>query len=89
MPRRQRHFPAQIPSHIIQRGNNRDVCFTSDDDIAAYVSWLQDAATRCGVDIHAWVFMTNHVHLLATPHVENGISPMMQLAGGRYVRYFN
>ena len=89
MPRRQRLCPAGFPQHIIQRGNNRQACFTSDKDIAAYANWLAAAADKYDVAIHAWVFMTNHVHLLATPRREGGISTMMQYLGRYYVRYFN
>lgn len=78
-----------IPLHLIQRGNNRQPCFASQEDCAAYASWLQEYAARFKVDIHAWVFMTNHVHLLVTPTTASAISKMMQSLGQRYVRYFN
>ena len=78
-----------IPQHIIQRGNNRQVCFASEEDFAAYAHWLDECAQKHRVAIHAWVFMTNHVHLLATPETEAGISKMMQTLGRHYVRYFN
>jgi len=39
--------------------------------------------------IHAYVFMTNHVHLLMTPQTQTGISKVMQSLGRRYVQYFN
>jgi putative transposase len=89
MPRTLRICPVGIPQHIIQRGNNRQVCFANEEDFAAYAQWLHEAARRCAVDIHAWVFMSNHVHLLATPRQAGGISTMMQYLGRRYVRYFN
>ena len=50
-----------IPQHVIQRGNNRQVCFASNEDFAAYAHWLAEYATKYRVHIHAWVFMTNHV----------------------------
>ena len=78
-----------IPQHIIQRGNNRQACFASDEDFAAYAHWLHEYAKEFNVALHAWVFMTNHVHLLATPETEHGISQLMQAVGRRYVRYFN
>ena len=78
-----------IPQHVIQRGNNRQVCFASEEDFAAYAHWLEEYARKCQVAIHAWVFMTNHVHLLVTPSTEEGISKMMQMLGRHYVRYFN
>lgn len=78
-----------IPQHVIQRGNNRQVCFACEADFAAYAHWLEEASRKCQVAVHAWVFMTNHVHLLVTPEIEGGVSRMMQMLGRRYVRYFN
>jgi len=89
MPRLPRLCPVGIPQHVIQRGNNRQVCFSSDEDIAAYANWLHKYAKKYEVHIHAWVFMTNHVHLLVTPWQENSISRMMQSLGRYYVRYYN
>ena len=89
MARLRRCCPAGIPQHAIQRGNNRQVCFTCDEDVAAYAHWLYEASTKYGVLIHSWVFMTNHVHLLATPTEEGGLSRMFQYVGRHYVRYFN
>lgn len=53
--------------HIIQRGNNRQVCFVSEEDFSMYAHHLHRASQKYDVEIHAWVFMTNHVHLLVTP----------------------
>jgi len=78
-----------IPQHVVQRGNNRQACFGSEEDFVAYAHWLEEAANKYQVAIHAWVFMTNHVHLLMTPTTEDGISKMMQALGRQYVRYFN
>ena len=89
MARRARACPAGVAQHLIQRGNNRQPCFGGREDFAAYAHWLAEAAKRFGVAVHAWVFMTNHVHLLVTPAEDDGISRMMQPLGRRYVRYFN
>ena len=78
-----------IPQHVIQRGNNRQVCFASDEDFAAYAHWLAEYARKYRVHIHAWVFMTTHVHLLMTAETADGISKLMQTLGRQYVRYFN
>ena len=78
-----------IPQHIIQRGTNRQACFASEKDFAAYANWLDKSASKHGVAIHAWVFMSNHVHLLVTSEKAQGISKMMQTLGRYYVRYFN
>lgn len=89
MPRRPRLCPAGIPQHVVQRGNNRQVCFASDEDLKAYAHWLHEGAQKCHVKVHAWVFMTNHVHLLVTPVEDMAIARMMQHIGRHYVRYFN
>ncbi|MCP3870382.1 MAG: transposase [Gammaproteobacteria bacterium] len=89
MARRSRVCLSGIPQHIIQRGNNQQVCFGSAEDHAAYVHWLAEASEKYRVAIHAWVLMTNHVHLLATPETQDGLSKVMQIVGRHYVRYFN
>jgi putative transposase len=75
--------------HLIQRGNNRDACFYSEADYKAYLTFLKDAAIKHQVAIHAFVLMTNHVHLLLTPSDHQGVSRMMQSLGRKYVQYFN
>lgn len=82
------HIP-NVPLHIVQRGNNRQVCFFHDADRAFYMARLEKAANENDVAIHAFVLMTNHVHLLASPRQEGGASKMMQALGRNYVRYFN
>lgn len=89
MARKPRLDLVGVPQHIIQRGNNRDICFVANDDYAAYTHWLQETSQKYDVAVHAWVFMTNHVHLLATPAVKGAVSKMMQSIGRRYVQYFN
>jgi len=89
MARLPRVSPIDIPVHIIQRGNNRQACFAADEDYGAYACWLKEYSKKYSVEIHAWVMMTNHVHLLCTPRKEGGISRMMQSLGRRYVQYFN
>jgi putative transposase len=84
-----RKCPPGLPVHVIQRGNNRQACFAADSDFKAYANWLYEAAATFDVQIHAWVFMTNHVHLLMTPSCWSGISGTMQYLGRHYVRFFN
>ena len=54
----------------------------------AYLNWLKESSKKYNVDVHAWVLMTNHVHLLCTPQEEGAISRMMQSIGRMYVRYY-
>lgn len=89
MARRPRQCPPGLPVHVVQRGNNRQAIFTADADLRAYANWLREAGEKFGVEIHAWVFMTNHVHLLVTPSAADSVSRCMQFLGRHYVRYFN
>jgi len=89
MARLPRLYLPGCAQHVIQRGNNREVCFYDEADYNAYLSFLKEAATKYQVAIHAFVLMTNHVHLLVTPSNEQGISRMMQAQGRKYVQYFN
>jgi putative transposase len=76
-------LPGQ-PLHVIQRGNNRSVIFFADEDYRRYREDLKAASEKWGCAIHAYVFMTNHVHLLLTPETECSASNMMQSLGRRY-----
>ncbi|MEH6637547.1 MAG: transposase [Halioglobus sp.] len=89
MPRKPRMYLGGIPCHIIQRGNNRNACFFAEEDYLYYLSQLGDACLRYKVQLHAYVLMTNHNHLLMTPTDESGISRVMQSLGRRYVQYIN
>lgn len=89
MARRPRVAPAGVPQHVIQRGNNRNVCFVLEEDMRAYLHWLEKYARQFEVAVHAWVLMSNHVHLLCTPRFPDALSRMMQAIGRVYVRYFN
>ena len=89
MPRKPRMYLAGVPCHVIQRGNNRDACFYSEQDYQFYLQCLEDSCRRYHVGVHAYVLMTNHVHLLMTPEEKEGISQVMQSVGRRYVQYIN
>ena len=89
MARLPRLYLPGCAQHVIQRGNNREACFYAEADYKAYLSFLKDAAAKYQVAIHAFVLMTNHVHLLLTPSDEQGVSRMMQAQGRKYVQHFN
>ncbi len=83
MPRRARIKCSGIPHHLIQRGNNRLACFFSDADYRFYLESLSEGARRYSCDVHAYVLMTNHVHLLVTPGEEKDLSSLMRYLGSR------
>jgi putative transposase len=89
MPRRPRIKLAGLPQHIVQRGINREPCFFAEEDYHSYLHWLEKAAADWHCALHAYVLMTNHVHLLVTPEGETGTAKLMQAIGRRYVQYIN
>lgn len=89
MPRRPRLSLPNTPLHLIQRGNNRQACFIADEDYRFYLDWLAEYAGKTGCRIHAYVFMTNHVHLLVSSARGAAPGEMMKGLGQRYVQYVN
>jgi putative transposase len=89
VPRPPRYPLIGVPQHIIQRGNNRQPTFFAEDDFRFYLQCLKEAATNHHCEIHAYVLMTNHVHLLMTPRRTNAIAKVIQSLGRRYVHYIN
>ncbi|WP_305805910.1 transposase [Stenotrophomonas sp. YIM B06876] len=86
MARKPRIDLAGIAQHVIQRGNDRQPCFFRDIDQQRYLQDLREITLARGCHVHAYVLMTNHVHLLMTPTSVGAISGVM---GRRYVRYIN
>lgn len=89
MSRQPRPIIPEVPIHITQRGNNRLRCFFADADFLVYLDLLRIAARRADCDVHAYVLMTNHVHLLVTSKQQRGPAAMMKALGERYVQYVN
>jgi len=89
MPRRARMYIPNLPYHIVQRGNNREVCFIEPENYLFYLELWQTLSKRYGVAVHAYCLMTNHIHFLVTPEKEDSISTTMKVVGSRYAQYIN
>lgn len=89
MPRRARIALPNVPVHLIQRGNNRQPCFFADEDYRRYLDWLAEYADKTHCRVHAYVLMTNHVHLLLSSERADAGGALMKLLGQRYVQYVN
>jgi putative transposase len=75
--------------HVTQRGVNKCACFACDRDYQLYLGLLEELAKRHSCAVHAYVLMTNHVHMLLTPSTSDGPSSLMKHLGQRYVQAFN
>ena len=89
MPRRPRLALQGVPLHLIQRGNNRQACFFAEEDYRFYLEWLLEHAGKTGCRVHAYVLMTNHVHLLISVDRAEAAGALMKALGQRYVQYVN
>ena len=89
MPRQPRFLVPGQPLHVIQRGNNRLAMFACETDYRVFSGCFAEACQAHDCLVHAYVFMTNHVHLLMTPQTAGGVGHVMQAIGRRYVKYFN
>ena len=89
MARKPRNHLKGITQHIIQRGRNREVCFFQDEDYQYYLDALKKSAEKAQCDIHAYVLISNHVHLLLTPKKDYAISHMMKQLAQQYTQYIN
>jgi putative transposase len=89
MSRHPRLILPAVPLHIIQRGNNRGPCFAGTSDFLVYLTLLRQYAAETGCTVHAYVLMTNHVHLLLSTDSRTGPSVLMRRLGQHYVQYFN
>jgi putative transposase len=89
MPRTARIRVAGIPWHVVQRGHARAACFFEPADYHFYLALLEKLSPQCGCDVHAYVLMTNHVHLLVTPSEVDGVSRLMKRLGEEVARRQN
>jgi putative transposase len=89
MARRRRLLAGGESHHVIQRGNDRMAIFFGDADRRLYLNWLAEAARDRGVLVHAYVLMSNHVHLLLTAPYAVSLPRLMQSLGRRYVAHVN
>ena len=76
-------------SNMVVRGVDRRACFRAAGDYDACLDDLMHGAGKSDCAIHAYVLMTNHVHLLVTGSMPGSVSRLMQRVGRRYVHRFN
>lgn len=89
MPRQARLRIPGLPLHLVQRGHNKAPCFLQERDFRVYLSLVDELSPLYGCAVHAYVLMTNHVHLLLTPERADGASFLMKYLGQRFAQYFN
>lgn len=79
----------RVARSILSRGEITARFFYCEADYSFYLQKLREASERYSVRVHAFVLMTNYVHLLVTPSDAEGVPRMMQSLGRCCVRYVN
>ncbi len=75
--------------HVVQRGHNHQAIVLDDEDRAGWKGLLRDAAVTHRVDVHAWLLLDDHFHLVVTPSSSEGLGGLMQALGRRHAAEFN
>jgi putative transposase len=89
MPRTARIVIPELAIHLVQRGINRADCFFAEKDYSAYLGCLAHYAARFECSVHAYCLMTNHVHLLVTPHAAGSCAALMKNLAQRHAQRMN
>ncbi|MBB3224214.1 transposase [Pseudoduganella umbonata] len=89
MPRRARLLLPAVPLHITQRGHNRQPCFHLDDDYRAYLYCMRKNVELMDISVHAYVLMTNHVHLLISFEQPDTVGDFMKALAQHHTQYLN
>jgi putative transposase len=75
--------------HLTQRGNNRQDIFFVDDDRRSYLRMLAEECRTYGLEVLAWCLMSNHVHLVVLPGLDQSLAKGFGRANFRYAQYVN
>ena len=89
MARQPRLILAEVAVHVVQRGNDRMVCFRAPGDYLVYLAELKRLSAKFDCAVHAYCLMGNHVHLLVTPGSADACGGLMKELSQGYAHYFN
>src|SRR6266496_1020344 len=84
MARLPRVVIVDVPHHVTQRGNARQVILASDADRVIYLELLQEYSQLYALSLLGYCLMSNHVHLIAIPQTSAALSQSLKQAHGRY-----
>jgi REP-associated tyrosine transposase len=89
MARLARVVAVNVPHHLTQRGNARQVILNSDAERSVYLELLQKYVELYQLSLLGYCLMSNHVHLVAVPHDEGALAMALKQTHGRYASYWN
>ncbi len=89
MARFPRVVAVDVPHHVTQRGNARQIILATDSDRLTYMALLRQYAQLYRLSLLGYCLMSNHVHLITIPRTETALSQCLKQAHGRYAAYWN
>lgn len=89
MARLARVVVVNIPHHVTQRGNARQIILGNDADRNTYLGLLRRHSELHGLSLLGYCLMSNHVHLIVVPHTGEALGQTLKQAHGRYAAYWN
>ncbi len=84
MRRPRLHFPGAC-YHVTLRGNHRQDIFSSEGDRQLLADYVAAAREQVGVRVHAYCWMSNHIHMLVQV-ADVPLGAFMQRIGTRYAK---
>src|SRR5581483_4808386 len=89
MARMPRVVALNVPHHITQRGNARQFLLATPEDRNVYLDLLQEYSSLHRLSVLGFCIMSNHVHLVAIPHLPDSLATALKQTHGRYAAYWN
>lgn len=89
MARLPRVVVLDVPHHVTQRGNARQVIFADEADCSAYLELLRQQSQLYCLSLLGYCLMPNHVHLIAVPRTALALAQTLKQTHGRYAAYWN
>ena len=88
MPREARKLSGSNIYHVMLRGINRQDIFEDDSDRRHFMFVLKECKEISGFRLHAFVLMSNHIHVLIEP-ADEPLDTVISRIGIRYAVWYN
>jgi len=89
MPRTARIVALGFPHHITQRGNNKNITFSDDEDYRKYMFFLEYYKNKYDLEVFAYSLMPNHIHFKVIPNKTDSLAKVFNCTQMCYTQYFN
>lgn len=89
MPRPLRITVSDLPFHVLDRGNNRQVVFREEQDFVYFLKLLRRYKKELRFELYHFCLMPNHIHLMIEPTIAGSLPKTMMRLTLAYSSFFN